>query len=177
MGPGVHQVGPGELLYPPEPLEGRRVYDVPLNLVEVDVSVNRVPDLRRDHPILFYRPGYLRRRLYRYSRFDSPIGTLFIGYSERGVSYLGDGRYLREFLKLHPEAKRDDEGAEPVLKELEEYFGGSRRKFDIKLDLKGSDFQLKVWREISKIPYGETRSYGQLARAMGMPKAYRAVGL
>ena len=115
--------------------------------------------------------------MYRYSRFDSPIGTLFIGYSERGVSYLGDGRYLREFLKLHPEAKRDDKGAKPILKELEEYFGGSRRKFDIKLDLKGSDFQLKVWREISKIPYGETRSYGQLARAVGMPKAYRAVGL
>ncbi len=60
--------------------------------------------------------------------------------------------------------------------ELQEYFAGRRREFTIPLDLRGTEFQLRCWRELLRIPYGETRSYAQLAEAVGSPKGFRAVG-
>jgi methylated-DNA-[protein]-cysteine S-methyltransferase len=68
----------------------------------------------------------------------------------------------------------------PVLraaeKQLREYFAGKRSRFDLKLDFVGTPFQKKVWRALLKIPFGETRSYGDIARQVGSPKAVRAVG-
>ena len=68
----------------------------------------------------------------------------------------------------------------PLLQEAEEqlneYFAGARREFDLPLVPKGTPFQKAVWAEMNKIPYGETRTYGQLAAAVGKPKASRAVG-
>ena len=68
----------------------------------------------------------------------------------------------------------------PLLQEAEEqlneYFAGARREFDLPLAPKGTPFQKAVWAEMNKIPYGETRTYGQLAAAVGKPKASRAVG-
>ena len=68
----------------------------------------------------------------------------------------------------------------PLLQEAEEqlneYFAGARREFDLPLAPKGTPFQKAVWAEMNKIPYGETRTYGQLAAAIGKPKAARAVG-
>lgn len=61
-------------------------------------------------------------------------------------------------------------------KQLKEYYDGLRRDFDLPLDLQGTLFQLKVWNELLKIPYGQTRTYKQIAQAIGSPKAYRAVG-
>lgn len=61
--------------------------------------------------------------------------------------------------------------------QLEEYFAGSRRSFDLPLSPKGTEFQLSVWRALLDIPYGETRTYGQIAHAIGSPKAARAVGM
>lgn len=61
-------------------------------------------------------------------------------------------------------------------KQLKEYYDGLRREFDLPLDLQGTPFQLKVWNELLKIPYGQTRTYKQIAQAIGSPKAYRAVG-
>ncbi len=60
--------------------------------------------------------------------------------------------------------------------QLAEYFAGKRRDFDVPLAASGTGFQQRVWRELAKIPYGETRSYGELARALGSPTASRAVG-
>jgi methylated-DNA-[protein]-cysteine S-methyltransferase len=60
--------------------------------------------------------------------------------------------------------------------QLEEYFAGRRRQFDLPLELSGTDFQKSVWRELAQIPYGETVSYGELALMVGRPHAYRAVG-
>jgi len=60
--------------------------------------------------------------------------------------------------------------------ELDEYFRGQRREFTLDLDLRGSDFQLRVWRALLDIPYGETRSYSDLSRAIGRDGAFRAVG-
>ncbi len=62
-------------------------------------------------------------------------------------------------------------------KELEEYFDGKRKKFTLPLDLRGTDFQLRVWNVLRKIPYGETRSYKEVALAAGNEKASRAVGM
>ena len=60
--------------------------------------------------------------------------------------------------------------------ELRAYFAGNLRHFSVPLDMEGTEFQLHVWRQLTKIPYGETRSYAQVAEAVGRPKAVRAVG-
>ncbi len=65
----------------------------------------------------------------------------------------------------------------PYLRELNEYFASGRREFTIPLDLRGTDFQLACWQALLEIPYGETRSYGDIARAIGHPQAFRAVGM
>lgn len=62
-------------------------------------------------------------------------------------------------------------------RELEEYFAGKRRSFTFKMSPAGTDFQRKVWKALEQIPYGETRSYGEIARMIGKPKAARAVGM
>ena len=61
--------------------------------------------------------------------------------------------------------------------QLDEYFAGKRKKFDIPIKLEGTDFQIKVWKELLKIPYGETCSYLDIAKRIGNPKASRAVGM
>ena len=61
--------------------------------------------------------------------------------------------------------------------QLDEYFAGKRKKFDIPIKLDGTDFQIKVWKELLKIPYGETCSYLDIAKCIGNPKASRAVGM
>jgi len=65
----------------------------------------------------------------------------------------------------------------PYLRELEEYFAGRRRQFSFALDLRGTEFQLACWRALLQIPYGETRTYADIARAVGKPTAFRAVGM
>ena len=62
-------------------------------------------------------------------------------------------------------------------KQLDEYFAGNRKQFDIPIKLEGTDFQIKVWKELLKIPYGETCSYLDIAKRIGNPKASRAVGM
>lgn len=64
-----------------------------------------------------------------------------------------------------------------TFQELNEYFNGNRKSFDIPYELIGTEFQKKVWTELTKIPYGETRTYKQIAQAIGNEKACRAVGL
>ncbi|MGN0004937.1 MAG: methylated-DNA--[protein]-cysteine S-methyltransferase [Candidatus Gastranaerophilaceae bacterium] len=61
--------------------------------------------------------------------------------------------------------------------EIEEYFDGKRRNFDIPTNPKGTEFQKRVWEELKKIPYGKTESYGKIAKKIGNPKAQRAVGM
>ena len=65
----------------------------------------------------------------------------------------------------------------PYVRELEEYFAATRREFTFALDLRGTDFQVACWRALVAIPYGETRSYGDIARAVGSPHGFRAVGM
>ncbi len=64
-----------------------------------------------------------------------------------------------------------------VQRQLQEYFAGERRKFDLPLSPEGTDFQLRCWNALLQVPYGETRSYGDIARFVGSPKGFRAVGM
>ena len=66
--------------------------------------------------------------------------------------------------------------ASQAVRQLRAYFAGQLRRFDLPLDMQGTTFQLRVWRELERIPYGETRSYSQIAAAIGAPRAVRAVG-
>ncbi|MDO4724249.1 MAG: methylated-DNA--[protein]-cysteine S-methyltransferase [Comamonadaceae bacterium] len=111
-----------------------------------------------------------------HQHIDSPVGRLLIAASDRGLHAI-------EFPQGRHPLKRDgvwQQGPHPLLaaaaRQLGEYFAGSRRAFDLPLSPQGTDFQQRVWQALRAIPYGHTRSYAQLAAAIGQPKAMRAVG-
>ena len=114
---------------------------------------------------------------YVYKTISSPLGCLKLVASEKGLAAIlwenDDPR------RVHLEPTLED-NKHPVLlqaeRQLSEYFAGKRKSFSLALDFKGTDFQRKVWRALLEIPFGETRSYGQLAKQLGNPKAGRAVG-
>jgi methylated-DNA-[protein]-cysteine S-methyltransferase len=115
----------------------------------------------------------------------SPIGLLFLAAGPSGLRHLRfmERKSLKRMLALvtpeDPEAEWQPSLLElkPVVDQLDAYFCGTLTRFDLPLDLRGSPFQLAVWRELTRIPYAQTRSYGEIARAIGQPKAPRAVGL
>lgn len=112
-----------------------------------------------------------------YSRMPSPAGPLLIGTSERALVVLEFDRGLPEriageTLRWEESTARTDE----TRSQLEEYFAGKRREFTMPLDLRGTDFRKRCWNELLRIPYGETRTYGEVARAVGSPAGFRAVG-
>lgn len=69
------------------------------------------------------------------------------------------------------------EATRQYVRELKEYLAGGRREFDFPLDLRGTPFQVQCWRALLEIPYGETRTYADIARSVGRPQAFRAVGM
>lgn len=117
------------------------------------------------------------RKRYFQKMIDSPVGKLKLVGSDQGLAAIlwENDRPGRVRLEI---AGHDD--GHPVLveaaRQLEEYFAGHRKEFAVKLDVVGTDFQRKVWKALLTIPFGETRSYGQIARNIGSPDAVRAVG-
>jgi O-6-methylguanine DNA methyltransferase len=117
-----------------------------------------------------------------YSSFDSPfLKRVFVASTERGVcmvDFLKSEKVFLERLREHFPGKiiKDDRKNGEVLSQLRKYLKGKLKRFDCKLDLKGTPFQKKVWSALVKIPYGQTRSYKEIARAIGHPNAFRAVG-
>ncbi len=119
----------------------------------------------------------------RYAAIPSPIGALVAGVT-------GDGLFLLEFAdaenlttKPLPGIEQGPQRGQPghrVLRqlraELDGYFSGKRRAFDVPLAMRGTPFQLDVWRELVKVPYGNTTSYAEIARRVGRGRAVRAVG-
>jgi len=104
----------------------------------------------------------------------TPIGDLTVVASARGVREVRWGREPRaDGANASAEALAH---VEQALRELGEYFRGERRSFGVALDLEGTEFQRQVWGKLRGIPQGETRTYGELARAVGRPAAARAVG-
>ncbi len=122
-------------------------------------------------------------------KVNSPVGPLFLAASNRGLVALEFDARLpgQQTIRPNPrdlraESKRvrfeDSERALlPYARELEEYFAGERRQFTFPLDLRGTDFQLACWRALVAIPYGETRTYADIARTVGRPQGFRAVGM
>jgi methylated-DNA-[protein]-cysteine S-methyltransferase len=105
-----------------------------------------------------------------YTHMDSPIGELML---------FGDGHALSGLYmggRPDPSWQRDDNAYPEARAQLAEYFAGTRTEFDLELDMRGTDFQRKVWDALLTIPYGETRSYGEIARQIGRPDRARAVG-
>src|SRR5258706_2209303 len=114
-----------------------------------------------------------------------PIGLLFLARTAKGLRYLEfmDRKSLKRMIARHegdcPDAIWDPSLLElkAMTEQLEAYFLGTLREFEMPLDLQGSEFQVKVWQSLGRIPFGETRSYGDVAKTVGQPKASRAVGL
>ncbi len=111
----------------------------------------------------------------RFRILQTPIGALVVGADEGGITDLRI--YRGEKLPDSPPSAAAAESLNRCQCQLEEYFKGMRRGFDLPLHEEGTPFQKKVWEELRRIPYGETRSYGQVAAAIGNPKAFRAVGM
>lgn len=102
--------------------------------------------------------------------YNTKIGKLRI--VEDGNRIVG----VSVFEGSEPEQIRETELIKTTYLQLQEYFEGKRTTFDIPIRLEGTSFQIKVWEELRKIPYGETRSYGEVATQIGSPKGARAVG-
>ncbi|MBS5322140.1 MAG: methylated-DNA--[protein]-cysteine S-methyltransferase [Lachnospiraceae bacterium] len=104
--------------------------------------------------------------------YKSPVGELLIVCTETALLSLGARKEQES-----AEDKENNPVIQQTIKELEEYFAGSRKVFTVPLDLRGTEFQKKVWEALREIPYGETRSYKEIAEKIGNPKASRAVGM
>ena len=110
---------------------------------------------------------------YRY--LSTPIGDLLLAGDEDGLTQIGfpKGKMRRD---PEPDWIFNEKPFVEACRQLEEYFAGTRKQFDLPLHLSGTDFQVQVLEELQKIPYGETTSYGDIAKRIGRPKAMRAVG-
>lgn len=116
-------------------------------------------------------------------RYESPCGILLLGsyedklclcdwQKEKHHDYVS--RRLKRFLQTDFE-EGTSEVIEKAVRQLDDFFAGKRKEFDVPLLFVGTDFQKTVWNELLKIPFGTTVSYGEIARRIGMPKAVRAV--
>ncbi|MDP9751916.1 methylated-DNA--[protein]-cysteine S-methyltransferase [Thermoanaerobacter pentosaceus] len=108
-----------------------------------------------------------------YKKFVSPIGILTIFSSGKGVCRID---FENEKSSLEGFKEGSDLYIEECMHQLGLYFSKELKKFNLQIDLQGTDFQKTVWCEISKIPYGEVKTYGEIAKLIGKPKAARAVG-
>ena len=110
-----------------------------------------------------------------HTTIQSPIGELLLTGDGEAISglYIQDGLAAMEH---DPGWRRDDGAFADAREQLGEYFAGERTDFDLALAPEGTEFQRRVWDGLRAIPYGETRSYAELARAVGRPGAARAVG-
>jgi methylated-DNA-[protein]-cysteine S-methyltransferase len=110
---------------------------------------------------------------YRY--LATPVGDLLLAGDKAGLSLIG---FPKGKMRHDPEADWifNEKPFVEACRQLEEYFAGTRKVFDLPLQMSGTDFQVQVLRELQQIPYGQTVSYGEIAKRIGRPKAMRAVG-
>ena len=112
-----------------------------------------------------------------YSRIPPPVGPLLIGVSETALVLLEFDRGLPTAVAGQP--IRWEESAQRtrfVREQVEQYFAGERQEFDLALDLRGTEFRRRCWDQLLKIPYGQTCTYADIARAVGSPNGFRAAG-
>lgn len=122
-----------------------------------------------------WHSGPMKQHYFKTMR--SPVGQLTLVASDEGLAAILWEKEQPNRVRLNLVA---EDNKHPVLlkaeQQLKEYFAGQRRSFDLKFDFVGTPFQKKVWNALLKIPFGETRSYAQIAQQVGSPKAVRAVG-
>src|SRR5580700_5476278 len=111
-----------------------------------------------------------------YTYYESPLGRTLLAADERGLRLISFAAGKRPE-RPGSDWRKDAASFQESIRQLRAYFAGELREFALPLSLIGTDFQLRVWRLLQTIPYGDTTSYGQLARRMGNPNASRAVGL
>ena len=112
-----------------------------------------------------------------YKFIDSPIGRLKLVASDKGlVAILWESDNPRRVRLSDLAEKNDHPSLVETEQQLREYFAGKRKTFSLPLDMRGTPFQNHVWEALLAIPFGETRSYGQLANQLGNPRATRAIG-
>ena len=127
-----------------------------------------------------YRQGGRGMRI-GYTIVDSPLGRLLVAATERGLSALmlgkNDARLESELARDYPHAEiiRNRNGFAGYVRALLRHLRGQQPHLDLPLDVRATAFQRRVWEELRRIPYGEARSYSQVARAIGKPSAVRAV--
>jgi methylated-DNA-[protein]-cysteine S-methyltransferase len=120
-----------------------------------------------------------------YSEMDTPIGPLLVAATSKGLFWIDFGKGNKSIFNLerwtkkwlnHQHIESNGSIVEPIIRQIEEFLQGQRTQFDVQLDLQGTPFQKMVWQALTNIPYGETRSYKQIALDVGIPKAVRAIG-
>ena len=107
----------------------------------------------------------------RYAMMDTPVGPLTLASTDKGLSSLNFGT------TIPPDGIVDEPANRTFIQQLSEYFDGTRTHFDLPLDVQGTPFQMAVWCALMNIPFGQTRSYGEIAKSIGKPGAARAVGM
>ncbi len=112
-----------------------------------------------------------------YTQFKTQFCEIILAGNDEGLKFLqmntNDGKGL---FRVSPDWVRKDAFFSGIVTQINEYFTGSRQTFDVRLAPDGTDFQKSVWKQLQGIPYGETRTYGEIAAAAGNPSAVRAVG-
>lgn len=127
------------------------------------------------HQKAFPEKGHVRRDAVSYCVVQSPVGRILLAGNARALTHLSfqDGRHP---IDPDPRWTYAEKPFQRPMRQLNEYFSGKRKRFTIHLAPKGTPFQQRVWQALRTIPYGRTSSYGQIAKAVGKPKAARAVG-
>jgi len=110
-----------------------------------------------------------------YCYFDTPIGELLLAGEDDALAMIG---FPKGSMRRDPESDwiYNEKPLAEARRQLQEYFDGERKAFDLPLQLNGTEFQVSVLEALQNIPYGETVSYGEIAKRIGRPKAMRAVG-
>lgn len=111
-----------------------------------------------------------------YHIVESPIGPILLAGDEEGLKYVNFMKGKKK-IEVPDSWQENEEFFSEISRQLEAYFSGKLRSFDLKLAPEGTEFQKSVWNALCEIPYGETRSYKEIAVSIGNPRAYRAVGL
>ena len=118
----------------------------------------------------------------RYTTFSTPLGKMFLAASSRGIcrlDFVVPGRNFKSWFARHyPDqpVQADGRTLGSTVKTLQDYFRGKHQRLDLPLDLRGTDFERRVWQALRKIPRGKTTTYGRVASQIHRPRAARAVG-
>jgi methylated-DNA-[protein]-cysteine S-methyltransferase len=114
---------------------------------------------------------------FHFAKAESPVGTVYIVADESHLRAVTFHTLWSGYKKIQPNIEeRDCAITRETARQLNEYFDGTRREFELPYKLIGTEFQKKVWTELARIPFGETRTYGEQAKRIGKPSAVRAVG-